>query len=271
VIGPTLPFVQVDAFTTEAFSGNSAAVFLLEGLLAEASMAVLAREMNLSESAFVGPPDADGFRSLRWFTPSTEVSLCGHATLASAHVLREAGVEPPYRFDSASGALGVHPEPDGSLYLDFPSDHPEPHAPPPGLLPSLGCDQAVVTEVGDRVWIVQVETEQQVRGLRPDYGLLRDVSLGPGRLGVTVTAPDAKGNGFVSRFFAPWVGIDEDPVTGVAHTALGPFWSSRLGHAEMAARQLSRRGGELRVRVNGDRVHLAGHCVTVAEGRVRIP
>lgn len=269
--GPALRFVQADAFTEKPFGGNPAAVFLLEAPLEYDAMSVLASEMNLSESAFVGPPRDDGTRELRWFTPTVEVSLCGHATLASAHVLHEAGAAPPYRFTSLAGELRVDRMDDGAFRLDFPSDDPREIDPPFGLLPALGCDGALETAAGDRVWVVRVPTEDDVRLIRPDFGLLREVDLRGERLGVTVTATAWEGDGFVSRFFAPWVGIDEDPVTGVAHTALAPFWAERLEREELPAAQLSRRGGRLTVRTAGDRVHLIGHCVTVAEGSVLIP
>jgi len=247
--GSEVPFYTVDAFTDRPFGGNPAAVCVLDSPLDADAMQTIAAEMNLSETAFVEAPDSDGVRPLRWFTPATEVSLCGHATLATAHALLEArDEEPPLRFFTASGLLTVHRDPDGSLRMDFPADPPEVEASPPGLLGALGAPPA------------------------PDFSALAKVELAGEGLGVAVTAPSGEGeDDFVSRFFAPWVGIDEDPVTGVAHTVLGPYWADETGRKALRARQLSRRGGRMEVRVEGDRVHLVGDAVTVARGRIAVP
>lgn len=272
--GQGIPFYTVDAFTDTPFSGNPAAVCLEIDALPDRAMANIAREMNLSETAFVYRAGDGGARRLRWFTPAVEVPLCGHATLASAHVLlREVGVPGPVRFHSLSGPLAVHVEGD-RLRLDFPAN-PAVEAPmPAGLAEALGVgaggDAGGATfAVSGKVALVVVGTEAEVLALRPDFGALARVVLPGGVMGVAATAPGADPDvDFVSRFFAPWVGVDEDPVTGVAHTTLTPWWSRVFGRAEMSARQRSARGGALTVRDVGDRVELVGQAVTVARGHI---
>lgn len=282
----------VDAFTPRPFAGNPAAVVLPDpdrpfsppdDLPAEV-LQLLAREMNLSETAFPGLPDAEGVRRLRWFTPSTEVTLCGHATLAAAHALLEDGAtEDVLHFHSASGALRVRPEGstgDGppALRLDFPADPPKEGPPPPGLLEALGVLPGARWAAGARCGVVEVTDEAQLQSMAPDMEALRRVPLPVGMLGVSVTvAPEAPGPDIRSRFFGPWVGVPEDPVTGMAHCVLGPWWMARLGgQREIRARQgFGRgfdRGGELQVRMVGtDRVHLVGEAVTVVRGEVVLP
>lgn len=263
---------QVDAFTRKPFRGNPAAVCLLDAPLEAAVMQAVAAEMNLSETAFVEAPGPDGVRRLRWFTPEVEVPLCGHATLASAHVLFGLGEDPPIRFASASGELVAHRDPDGAIRLDFPADPPAPAPAPPDLLAALGCDPGAPTYRARKAWVVRLRDAAAVRSLHPDFAALRATNLAGGPLGVSLTArDDAEDVDFVSRFFAPWVGVDEDPVTGVAHTVLGPYWAAELGKETLSALQLSRRGGELRVTVAGERVYLSGHAVTVLEGSVLLP
>jgi PhzF family phenazine biosynthesis protein len=258
-----LPLFLVDAFTDRQFSGNPAAVCLLEQPAAEAWMQQVAAEMNLSETAFLHP-EADGYR-LRWFTPAAEVDLCGHATLASAHVLWETGRCPPaatLHFHTRSGVLRAS-RPDQWIELDFPARRAEPCAAPPGLAESLGAPLRFVGNYG-LDYLCEVESERVLRGLRPDFERLRTTL--PTR-GVVVTArPEGDRCDFVSRFFAPAVGVPEDPVTGSSHCALGPFWAERLGKRELLAHQASRRGGTLRVRVADDRVVLGGKAVTVVRG-----
>ncbi|MXV96964.1 MAG: PhzF family phenazine biosynthesis protein [Gemmatimonadetes bacterium] len=272
--GQGIPFYTVDAFTDTPFSGNPAAVCLEIDTLPDRAMANIAREMNLSETAFVYRAGEEGARRLRWFTPAVEVPLCGHATLASAHVLlREVGMPGPVRFHSLSGPLAVHVEGD-RLRLDFPAN-PAVEAPmPAGLAEALGVDAGgdaggAAFAVSGKVALVVVGTEAEVLALRPHFGALARVVLPGGVMGVAATAPGADPDvDFVSRFFAPWVGVDEDPVTGVAHTTLTPWWSRLLGRAEMSARQRSARGGALTVRDLGDRVELVGQAVTVARGHI---
>lgn len=259
-----LPLYQVDAFTEEPFAGNPAAVCLLDGDRADTWLAAVAREMNLSETAFVRPAD-DGF-DLRWFTPAIEVDLCGHATLASAHVLWEAGRLPvgtPARFNTRSGRLVAEHTADG-IALDFPATPPKAAVAPPGLAEALG---AAPVDVGRSIfdYLVVVADEATVRALEPDMAALRRIDA----RGVIVTARAATpGVDFVSRFFGPAVGVDEDPVTGSAHCCLGPYWGQRLGRDAMVAHQVSARGGALRVRLAGDRVVITGRAVTVMAGEL---
>lgn len=265
-------FYQIDAFTDRPFAGNPAGVCLLDSPLPPHLMQAVAAEINLSETAFVQPPDPEGIRRLQWFTPTVEVPLCGHATLATAHtLLREAGAKPPLRFSTLSGILEVDAEEDGWLRMDFPADSPVPAPAPAGLLDELGCDSAAPTLVATKGWIVRLPTEADVRKVRPDYVRLGRIDLGPTALGVIVTAPGKEGVDFVSRFFGPWVGVDEDPVTGMAHTLLGPYWARETGSPELQARQVSPRGGVLRLRVAGERVHISGEAVTVVKGELSVP
>ncbi len=256
--------VQVDAFTDQPFAGNPAAVCVLAGPADEGWMQRVAREMNLSETAFLYPID-DGFH-LRWFTPTTEVDLCGHATLASAHVLWEDGYLPPQRearFQTRSGLLLARRDGDW-IELDFPAEPDEPATPPSELARALGVP---ISYVGQNRfdYLVEVESETLVRGLRPDFGLLAEI---PTRGVIVTSRASMPGYDFVSRFFAPAVGIDEDPVTGSAHACLGPFWQRRLGKRELLAYQASPRGGTVRVRVGEGRVYLGGQAVTVLRGEL---
>ena len=264
------PLYQVDAFTDEPFAGNPAAVCLLDADADPGWMRRVAAEMNLSETAFLRPGGEAGRYGLRWFTPTVEVELCGHATLASAHVLWSEGLAPPgrpLRFDSAGGPLAARPGDGGAIWLDFPATPAAPVDPPGGLLAALGGGPARWVGLGRLDWLVELEDEAAVRGLTPDVGRL----AGLGSRGVIVTAAASEASGgydFVSRYFAPGVGIDEDPVTGAAHCALGPFWAGRLGRGELTGFQASARGGLVQVRPAGDRVLLGGRAVTVLRGRL---
>ncbi|HEU4402231.1 MAG TPA: PhzF family phenazine biosynthesis protein [Candidatus Polarisedimenticolia bacterium] len=255
----TLAITQVDAFTSKPFSGNPAAVCILPEPRDDSWMQDVAREMNLAETAFLRRRQ-DGF-DLRWFTPAVEVDLCGHATLASAHVLWESGelaATEPARFHTRSGLLTARRQGDW-IEMNFPALRDEPAPAPPGLAEALGVPFLYVGK-SRFDYVVEMEGEQAVRGLRPDFGRLRSAGV----RGVIVTGrSDDPGFDFVSRFFAPGVGVDEDPVTGSAHCVLAPFWSRRLGKSSFLARQLSARGGVIRVRLEGDRVHLGGQAVTV--------
>lgn len=259
-----LPIVQVDAFTDTPFAGNPAAVCLLSAPRDEGWMQSVAREMNLSETAFLHPHN--GGYGLRWFTPGTEVALCGHATLASAHVLwqdRHLASGAEARFHTASGLLTARQRGDW-IELDFPATRAEPADPPAGLLDALGVrSERVCRSRFD--YLVEVEHEAAVRGLAPDFIALARVEA----RGVMVTSrATAAPFDFVSRFFAPRAGVNEDPVTGSAHCALAPFWAERLGRPELLAYQASPRGGVVRVRVAGDRVLLGGQAVTVLRGEL---
>jgi len=216
--------------------------------------------MNLSETAFLTPHDG-GYR-LRWFTPAVEVDLCGHATVASAHVLWEDGHLPPgqqARFHTRSGLLLADQRGDW-IELDFPAKIVTEAPAPAELLPSLGIAQATFVGKNAFDYLVEVDSEETVRALSPDHSTLRKIPV----RGVIVTARSTGGEfDFVSRFFAPGSGIDEDPVTGSAHVALGPYWAGRLGKNELVAFQASARGGVVRVKLQGDRVLLGGQAVTV--------
>jgi len=259
-----LRIFQVDAFTDKAFAGNPAAVCILTEPRDDAWMQDLAREMNLSETAFVSRQE-DGF-NLRWFTPSVEVVLCGHATLASAHILWEIGFvspEEPVRFHTLSGLLTAERKGDW-IELNFPATPDQPAKAPPGLEEALGLTPKY-TGKSKFDYLFEVETEDFVRNLKPDFKLLKTIQV----RGVMVTSRAASsGYDFVSRFFAPGSGIDEDPVTGSAHCCLGPFWSQRLGKDELIAYQASRRGGTVRVRVSGERVYLSGQAITILCGEL---
>lgn len=256
--------IQVDAFTDQPFGGNPAAVCVLEQPRDERWMQQVALEMNLAETAFLAP-EADGFR-LRWFTPTVEVRLCGHATLASSHVLWETGrlaADQQARFYTRSGLLTAERQGDW-IELDLPAAVPAAVEPPADLLRALDIAPRSVSR-DETHWLVEVADEQTVRALQPDFRLLRQVPL----KGVIVTSrASTPGYDFVSRFFAPQIGIDEDPVTGAAHCALGPYWQTRLGQDRFSAYQASARGGVLRVQVRGERVRLAGQAVTVMRGEL---
>jgi predicted PhzF superfamily epimerase YddE/YHI9 len=225
----------------------------------------VAREMNLSETAFLTP--IDGGYNLRWLTPSVEVALCGHATVASAHVLWEDGHLPDgrqARFHTRSGLLTADRRGDW-IELDFPAKAAVPTEPPPGLLAALGVGEARYVGRNAFDYLVEVDFEETLRGLAPDHTALKKVPV----RGVIVTArPSTPEFDFISRFFAPGSGIDEDPVTGSAHTALGPYWGERLGKTEFTAYQASARGGVVRVRLAGERVVLGGQAVTVMTGEL---
>ena len=253
---------QVDAFTDKPFTGNPAAVCLLETAHDDAWMMNVAAEMNLSETAFLLPQN-DGF-SLRWFTPTIEVNLCGHATLASAHVLWETGIlaaDESARFYTRSGLLTAvnHLS---FIELNFPALSQTPAEAPPELLTALGVTPVYVGQCGTK-YLIEVADEEIVRQLQPNFAALCQL---PGR-GVAVTSASSSPEyDCVSRYFAPWVGIDEDPVTGSIHCCLGPFWGERLGKETITAYQASARGGVLQLRLAGDRVFLGGTAVTVFRG-----
>ncbi|HEX7338134.1 MAG TPA: PhzF family phenazine biosynthesis protein [Gemmatimonadales bacterium] len=257
-------FTQVDAFTERAFAGNPAAVCVLPAARSETWMQQVAREMNLAETAFLVP--SPGGYDLRWFTPAVEVDLCGHATLASAHVLWEDGHLQPGQvatFFTRSGELRATQQ-GGLIWLDFPST-PEREA-------GGSAEMQTTLGIGIRYmgrtafdYLVEVESAAALRAITPDLGALARLPV----RGVIVTAlSDSPEHDFLSRFFAPAAGVPEDPVTGSAHCGLGPFWAARLGKTDLTGYQASPRGGTVRVRVDGDRVHLGGHAVTVLRGEL---
>ncbi|MGH8005199.1 MAG: PhzF family phenazine biosynthesis protein [Limisphaerales bacterium] len=255
---------QVNSFTDQPFAGNPAGVCVLPEAKSEKWMRDVAREMNLAETAFL-VKQGDGY-NLRWFTPAVEIDLCGHATLASAHILWETGqlsANQEARFHTKSGLLTARQN--GKLIeMNFPATPGMPAEAPPGLLQALGVKAKYVGK-SRFDYLIEVETEEVVRGLNPDFGLIKKLPV----RGVIVTA-HAKSDGydFVSRFFAPAAGVDEDPVTGSAHCTLGPFWAERMGKKELVGYQASSRGGAVRVRVDGERVHLGGQAVTVLIGEL---
>jgi PhzF family phenazine biosynthesis protein len=258
---------QIDAFTDAPFKGNPAAVCLLDGAdVDDTWMQNVAAEMNLSETAFVRRQGSDW--ALRWFTPAVEIALCGHATLATMHALLEEGLlaaGDTANFHTLSGMLTA--KQDGELIeLDFPATVTEPSAPPDGLIEGLGT-QPVRVSLNQFDYLVEMANEDDVRSLTPDFAMLRCIPV----RGVIVTSrASTPGFDFVSRFFAPGSGIDEDPVTGSAHCALAPYWAPRLGKTEFMAYQASPRGGVLRVTLAGDRVRMAGRAVTVLRGELRV-
>ena len=261
---PGIRFWHIDAFADHPFAGNPAAVCFLESERSTEWLQSVASEMNLSETAFIRPL-GDVFE-LRWFTPAVEVELCGHATLASAHALWAERIVPvgqPIRFQSKSGILTCSRS--GSIIeLDFPSLPVEEAEPPPLLLESLGVSPTFVGRSKFDRYVV-LDSEESVRGLKPDFERLRRVPM----RGVIVTSrSDDPRFDFVSRYFAPGVGIDEDPVTGSAHCCLAPFWSARLGRLDLTGFQASSRGGIVQVRVRGDRTILGGQAVTVVRGEL---
>ncbi|MEM6575495.1 MAG: PhzF family phenazine biosynthesis protein [Pseudomonadota bacterium] len=251
----TLIQYQVDAFASRPFEGNPAAVCPLKSWMDDGLLQAIAEENNLSETAFL-VPDGESFH-LRWFTPRSEVDLCGHATLATAHVLfEELGYrEPSINFNTRSGRLTVERH-DGALVMDFPAQPPEPCEALEVLIEGLGVKPVAVLAADD--YVVVVESEAVVRSVKPNHALLSEID----RRGAIVTAA---GNDvdFVSRFFAPALGVPEDPVTGSAHCELAPYWADQLGKNRMTARQLSARSGEVTCELREDRVVLTGQAVTV--------
>jgi PhzF family phenazine biosynthesis protein len=257
----------VDAFTDRPFTGNPAAVVVLDEAPPDDWMAALAREMNLSETAFVireALPDAD-FR-LRWFTPAMEADLCGHATLASAQCLLDDGVTSPIRFATRSGVLTVSRQPDGSLSMDFPASQAVPVDAVPGMAEALGApvEWTGRSHGGNDFLVGRLANELTVRELSPDLaGLAR---LDASGVIVTAAADPGRAYDFVSRVFAPNAGIPEDPVTGSSHTVLAPYWADRLGRTSLVGLQTSARSGLVGVELRGDRVAISGRAVTVLDG-----
>jgi PhzF family phenazine biosynthesis protein len=257
-----LPFFLIDAFTSEPFRGNSAGVVLGHG--DDAWMQRVAAEMKHSETAFIRERP-DGSHDLRWFTPEVEVDLCGHATLASAHVLWETSGLENVTFHTRGGVLQAERNGDGSITLDFPVAVPEPAAPIPELFVALGIEPVEFLRTDGDFFCCVVADPTTVRKLTPDFAALRAI---PSVRGVYVTAPGDAGYDIISRCFAPRVGIDEDPVTGSMHCVLVAYWEPKLGKHELRAFQASARGGELTVRREGDRALFTGRATTVLRGEL---
>jgi len=262
------PIIQVDAFTDRPFFGNPAGVCILEAARDDAWMQNVAREMNLSETAFL-LKRPDGY-DLRWFTPEIEVDLCGHATLASAQVLWEdqhLTIDAEARFHTRSGVLTAVLK-DTWIEMDFPAEPERHEVPPPELITALGVAPLYTGKNRLNDYLIEIESENVLRRLAPDFTQLTTVPM----RGVIVTARSiAKKYDFISRFFAPRVGINEDPVTGSAHCCLGPYWQKKLQRYQLYAYQASARGGEVHMRVAAERVMLSGKAVTVMRGELDIP
>ncbi|MCW4355283.1 PhzF family phenazine biosynthesis protein [Hoyosella sp. YIM 151337] len=261
------PFWIVDAFTSAPFEGNPAAVVLMDTPYDAAWAQRVAAEFNLSETAFARHYDDRSGWELRWFTPTTEVDLCGHATLATAHVLASETSRGPIRFFTRSGELVVTSA-EGRYWMDFPSAAPTPAAIPPGLHEALDAQPLGVWSGATGDLLAELPDAEALRQLKPNMSLLKQL---PAR-GVIVTAPATAPYDFVSRFFAPAVGVPEDPVTGSAHTVLAPFWADRLNRSELFARQISQRGGDVLLRLEKPgRVLIGGSAVTIMSGSLSIP
>ncbi|MGB0384545.1 MAG: PhzF family phenazine biosynthesis protein [Ardenticatenaceae bacterium] len=265
----SVPLIQVDAFTDIPYTGNPAAVCVLREARDAVWMQAVAAEMNLSETAFLVPqadPEGRAFH-LRWFTPQVEVALCGHATLGSAHVLWSEGHLAPTetaRFHTMSGLLTAERGQDGWIMMNFPAQLEAAVEPPAGLAEALGVSPLYVGRNQDD-YLVEVESPEIIRALQPDMQKLAQIRT----RGVMVTSRSYnEAYDFISRFFAPAVGIPEDPVTGSAHCCLGPYWSQKLGKKQLIGYQASPRGGVVRVRHDGERILLAGQAVTVLRGEL---
>lgn len=259
-----IEIVQIDAFTSEPFKGNPAAVCLMDGPGDEEWMKKIAREMNLSETAFLY--SIDGGYHLRWLTPNSEVDLCGHGTLATAHMLFEDGHEPadrPINFKTRVGWVSASKE-DDYIILDFPVNKPEKIEAPPNLIEALGSE-AIYAGRYPKAYLVELANDSAVRQLRPNFSALEKLEQPK----VCITAADSSGTAdFVARLFAPAIGIPEDPVNGNSHTALTPYWSAKLGKDNLISHYVSERGGKIKVRLDGDRVKISGQAVTVMRARL---
>jgi PhzF family phenazine biosynthesis protein len=262
-----IPYYHVDSFTSELFAGNPAGVCILPAFLADSVMQKIAAENRHSETAFV-VPRADGDFDLRWFTPTVEDDLCGHATLASAYVLalRKHNMW-PVRFHTCSGMLTVAQDQDSDGFeMDFPARPPQPCETPVELLPALGLKVALVMKSRD--YLLVLDRSEQVRALTPNFAALAKLGIGNG--GTIVTAPGEGDVDYVCRLFAPEEGIDEDPATGSIHCTLAPYWAGRLGKDRLRAQQLSARGGTMQCKVAGSRVKIAGRARLYLHGTLEV-
>lgn len=263
-----LPIYQVDAFANAIFRGNPAAIVPLAAWLPDSLLQDIAAENNLAETAYY-VPDGEDYH-IRWFTPELEMDLCGHATLAAAHVLWEhygfAGEALTFR--SASGPLRVSKN-GPWLTLDFPSRPPQPAAAPLGLLAAIGGKPVQVLNARD--FVLVYDSPAEVLALNPDPAALQHFDLGTGGIIATAAGDGSEGVDFVSRFFTPGASVFEDPVTGSAHCSLIPYWAAQLGKTELTARQVSPRGGELRCRLRGERVDISGRAITYLQGHIQLP
>ena len=260
-----IPLFYIDAFSSEVFKGNPAAVCLLESWLPDDVLQSIAAEHNLSETAFVVREDKEVFQ-LKWFTPKVEVDLCGHATLSAAHVLFSiySFGNKPILFKTKSGILPVTHASDGKITLDFPAAKAEPYKITQELTEALGCSFTEAYSTRNQLLVV-LNSEKEIANLSPDFIKLKELEA----RAIMVTARSSDCD-FVSRFFAPKVGINEDPVTGSAHCSLVPYWSNKLKKTTMHARQLSERTGELWCQLSGDRVLISGYAITYMQGMISI-
>lgn len=258
-----IPLYQIDAFANRVFEGNPAAICPLDAWLDDSILQSIAEENNLSETAYFVPSE-QGFH-IRWFTPTSEVDLCGHATLATAYVIFNilCYSKNTITFESKSGNLIVSRKGD-LIIMDFPAKPPEQCPIPDALIEGLGKKPTAVLSSDD--YVAVFETEEDILSISPAFNKLNELEL----RGIAVTAPGSETD-FVSRFFAPKYGINEDPVTGSAHCELAPYWSKRLKKSRLHAKQLSKRGGEIYCEVNGDRVSLSGRAVQFMKGELMIP
>lgn len=264
----SIPFFHIDAFADRLFAGNPAAVCILNAHQEEGWMQQVAQEMNLPATAFLQRQD-DGW-NLRWFSPAVELALCGHGTLASAHALREyvgPGGNETIHFTTRAGLLTASYKGEW-IELNFPAISTEPVEVKQDVIDALGAAPQFAGR-GNLDLLVEVQSEDVVRDLKPDLDALKAAT--PGVRGIIVTSrAEGQAYDFVSRFFAPSTGIAEDPVTGSAHCCLGPFWSGRLGKSELVGYQASKRGGTVRVRLDGERAYLSGQAITLVQGEIQI-
>ena len=264
-----LPIFTVDAFTNEPFKGNPAAVCLLKEEIPTSLMQSIAFELNLAETAFVlKEKDSDAY-SLRWMTPVSEVDLCGHATLASSHIMWQEGIckkDETINFNTRSGLLTAKYN-NGKITLDFPAIPQKKIEYPPELIDAIGGVQPKYVGMTKWNYIIELESESDIINLKPDFNVMLKL---PGWGTIITAAADMPGYDFISRFFAPEKGIQEDPVTGSAHCALAPYWQQRLGKNTFKAYQASERGGTLDIVIEGDRVYLTGEALTVIKGEIEV-
>lgn len=275
---PKIPLFQVDAFTSAPFAGNPAAVCLVEEFPPPETMQKIAMEMNLSETAFVmpsnnGAPDTGGHFAIRWFTPTVEVPLCGHATLASSHILFHE-VKTPRKeifFDSASGPLSASVS-EGGITLDFPINPPRPTDAPGEVLSAMGIEKAMDVQIAREalMLLVRIKDEDVLRTLSPDFAAMLRADRGREKYEGVIVTSLSKEHDFISRYFGPWEGLNEDPVTGSAHTVLAPYWSRIMDKDSFSAFQASARGGEMSLRIAADRVEITGKARIVLKGELLI-
>lgn len=271
----SLPIYQVDVFTKEYYKGNPAAVCILENDLEESKMKSIAAEMNLSETAFLLPIDKDSnIYSLRWFTPEVEVPLCGHGTIAAAKVLfDELGINcDEIIFQTKSGKVWAQKYGEG-IAIDFPVDEPIEFQLPEGLIEAMGVKEYEDVKIGKntRKIILRLKDFKQIEELNPDFERMKNVSSKEALKGVAVTTKGNKKYDFISRYFNPWAGVNEDPVTGSVHTVLAPYWSRILDSKQMLAYQASARAGEIRLKIQENRVELIGEAIIVLKGEIYTP